>query len=742
MHFSLESSEEFSIFLAVEFFLRSILRWFGLDSTNPGPTGSSTEYEKIVERSFDLFLRLDDRLNVVEVRHDTVELLGLPRNRLIGKRLDQFLETKNYRELRAELKSESGTRRIEFSDHLIRSTESSIPVEMELIPIDRESFVLVGRDLRDEVELGDEILQRQEQFRQLVRNLETVFWMRDTDGNALYVSPQYEDIWERSLDDFQEDVNAFADAIIEEDLDRVRSAIPEMETGQYDMEYRIETPDGDRKWIHDRAFPIRNAEGEVYRIGGLAEEITAEKKLREKYRQIYHNVNDAIALFDPETIEIVDCNEPFAETLGYTRDQVLGMDFEDYSLTEAGYDRARASEIIDELANNDSSSQSFEWVGVGQDGERYIFEVNASLADIAGSERVLTISRDVSDRKRKQEKIEFQRELLEVILETSNEGVLAINEDREIIAYNERFQSLWDLPDHVLREKTDEEALELAREQVENPEEFYRNVQEAYQQPDERITNELHFRDGRIIKQYSRSMIYDGAYQGRVWYFQDVTEERETQEQLEASLAEKETLLQEIHHRVKNNMQVISSLINLQFQQHDDPAVRETVDDILNRIRSMAITHEMLYQSDDFAALDLESYLSQLTQHLFSTHSSEAPAVDYAMRIDDASITLEQAISCGLIVTELVTNSLQHGFSEDDSGRIEVEFNQSSKQSELVVRDNGRGLPESFDLGESDSLGLQLVDSLVHSDLEGEYDVVSERGVEVVVRFQLRSADG
>jgi two-component sensor histidine kinase len=204
----------------------------------------------------------------------------------------------------------------------------------------------------------------------------------------------------------------------------------------------------------------------------------------------------------------------------------------------------------------------------------------------------------------------------------------------------------------------------------------------------------------------------------------DITERKRTQGALRELLREKDSLLKEVHHRVKNNLQVISSLIRLQATQVNHPVAQAALRDMQNRIGSMALLHETLYQSESFARVDLAAYLRSLCTQLF--HSLVADPKSIQLQVDVASVDLDvnQAVPCGLLVNELVSNSLKHAFPQGGGGEIRVEFHpvDGGPAVRLRVADNGVGLPADFDLRQARSLGLQLVSDLV-GQLQGRLEI-------------------
>ena len=210
---------------------------------------------------------------------------------------------------------------------------------------------------------------------------------------------------------------------------------------------------------------------------------------------------------------------------------------------------------------------------------------------------------------------------------------------------------------------------------------------------------------------------------------------RQEEEKLRAELKEKEVMLKEIHHRVKNNLQVISSLLSIQSTILADPRDATYFQESRDRIRTMALVHEKLYQSDDIAAVDFGPYVDRLTANLFRSYTGSGGRASLYVDVKDIFLGPDHAIPCGLIVNELVTNALKYAFPEGRSGTITVTMRQSDDRYELTVSDNGVGMPANFNLEETESLGLQLVNMLAHQ-LDGTVTMDVSQGTRFTISFR------
>ncbi len=215
----------------------------------------------------------------------------------------------------------------------------------------------------------------------------------------------------------------------------------------------------------------------------------------------------------------------------------------------------------------------------------------------------------------------------------------------------------------------------------------------------------------------------------------DITEHKQAEEQIQASLLEKEVLLKEIYHRVKNNLQVISSLLNLQSEYIKDKDDLEIFQQSQMRIESMALIHQKLYQSQDLARIDFSEYIRDLVASLFSSYEVNTNVISLTVNVERVLLSLDAAIPCGLIITELVSNSLKYAFPKGRTGEIAIELQaENNNMLNLRVRDNGIGLPSEFDFKNTTSLGLQLVDALTNQ-LSGDIKINYTNGVEVKIAF-------
>jgi two-component sensor histidine kinase len=240
--------------------------------------------------------------------------------------------------------------------------------------------------------------------------------------------------------------------------------------------------------------------------------------------------------------------------------------------------------------------------------------------------------------------------------------------------------------------------------------------------------------DLKWIRTSGRPIFLNGRFLGVQGVMSDISDQKRIEDEIKATLKEKEAMMRELHHRVKNNLQIVSSLLRLQSRSIKNKSLKDTFEIAQNRIKSMALIHEVLYLSENLDRINFSDYIKRITHHLFSMFSRKAKKIQLDLDVGEFYLDIDKAIPCGLIINELVSNAFKHGFPDGKSGKIQVHLDHKLDRYTLVVKDTGVGFPEDVDMNNTGTLGMQLVNDLV-KQIEGAYQLQHNDGTSFKIVF-------
>ncbi|WP_414542779.1 PAS domain S-box protein [Nostoc sp. CCY0012] len=497
-------------------------------------------------------------------------------------------------------------------------------------------------------------------------------------------------------------------------------------------------PDGSLSEFLVYKFPIPGV-SEHKLVGGVAIDIT-ERKILERQLAHKQQLLDAFISSAPVGITVLDqqlryslINEALAEINGIPVAEHIGK-----TPWEIVPDLAPKQEQVfqhilttgEAVLDAEISGETPKLPGVMRTWLASYFPILSATTQLIG---VGIVVLEISDRKRAEQMLELQA----VITRNMAEGICLIRASDGIIVYaNPKFEQMFGY-----------ESGELVDQHVSivNYEDEHTTAQAAHQAIAAAInqwgevTYQIHNvkKDGTPFWCRATTSVFGHPEYGNVFVAiqQDITEQKQADEKIKASLKEKEVLLQEIHHRVKNNLGIVSGLLQMQCRRTQDVQATAILRDSQNRIASIALVHEKLYRSEELADIDFAQYIPDLTTHLFDSYNVSSQQIQLNIQVDDASLDIETAIPCGLIINELVSNALKYAFPDHRPGEIQVKFYQESeRQLTLIIRDNGIGLPPDFDSKKLNTLGLTLVQGLV-KQLRGNLEINCQQGTEFKITF-------
>lgn len=460
---------------------------------------------------------------------------------------------------------------------------------------------------------------------------------------------------------------------------------------------------------------------------------------------LMHSAPDVIYRLD-ESGNISFLSESISE-YGYIPDELMGKHFLNIVHPE---DRERAAYRINERRTGERSTKHYELRLLTKTNQAVPFEFNSNevkrdrvfmvsaegLYDpgkvhSSGYRGTLGIARDITERLVTEEALRESEEKFRTLFSESNDAVFLIDSDGFVLDANRKACAM------------------LGREQAEivnhpilnfHPETDRPAFSEVFdgiaRNGSARFETRMMVSDGTLIDvEVSAGLVngYSGYVQAIV---RDITDRKKAERLILESLEEKEVLMREIHHRVKNNLQVMSSLLSLQAEKVTDPLSAGIFREMISRIQSMGLIHTMLYQSELYSQVDFKEYIQRITGNLESLFISDGGRRTIAVDMESIHLHIDTAIPCGLVINELVSNALKHAFPDGRDGTILITMKRlPDDRIELRVKDNGIGIREDVDIRDTDSLGIMIVRLLVERQLSGCVDMRSGGGTEFVIIF-------
>jgi hypothetical protein len=597
----------------------------------------------------------------------------------------------------------------------------------------------------------------------------------DMEGTILYVSPSHKIVLGYDIDEML-GRNVF-EFLHPEDVERVTALVSRGGTlgqaGKTEMRFRHR--DGNYLWFESVGTPLLQADGSVN--GGVfsSRDITQRKSAEEELRAALDTLSmfveqnpAAIVAFDSQD-NVLEWNPAAERIFGWSRDEIIGRRC---PVTPPGKEN-EVQELLRRLTV-EKSFANVEAQRIRKDGT--FVDVSISAIDLPESKetaaRRVVMLTDISARKRGEERLARLRKCL-----LSFGPDPRANVNQLVALCGEQLQATFALFNCL------EDGMLCTLGQWHTPPDYVQRVK-----PEGHVCFDVIRDDGlrvRLVKNLpcmpygstdsnvkrydlktylgaqvsfggkpvgSLCVVYqvERAFSDDDLKFLEIVasaigveeERRKAEEQIQASLREKEVLLKEIHHRVKNNLQVISSLLNIQAKYVKDADAVRLFGESRNRVKSMALIHEHLYRSKNLAMIDMREYIRELTHQLFRSYGGSARGITLSMKIGEIALGIDRAIPCGIILTELVSNALKYAFPGGRTGSISITLNKNeSDEITLSVKDDGIGVPDGLEVGKSDSLGLTLV-KMLSDQIHGTLDIVRPAhqmpagvGAEFIVAF-------
>lgn len=562
------------------------------------------------------------------------------------------------------------------------------------------------------------------------------------DGVFKYVNPRLCQIFGYSKEEIELNLGPLDlthpedKAVVDKNLrDRLEGNVKSM---KYD--FRCVTKDGHT--IHVNVFGSKiTYMGKPAVIGTLVD-ITDSKLAYERYRasvesfeDLFDSISDALYIQDQEG-KFIEVNESAVALNGYNREFLIG-NTPDVLAAPGKVDLEETWDYFYKALHGEP--QHFEQWGIRKNGEVFPEEVILNPGSYFGEDVVIAISRDISQRYEAEEQVRKNEEMFRQLFQNAPIGIVLMDNRQDIRMVNKAFTEIFGYESEEI-EGLDIDKLIVPEDELDVAEAASGRIFEG---KTINVWGKRKRKDGGLVDVLIYGVpvtIEEGRTIAIFGIYVDISDRRDAEEKVKKSLKEKEVLLAEIHHRVKNNLAVITGLLELQGYNTTQEEAKEVLKESQMRVNSIALIHEKLYQNENLSEISFEIYMQELTEVISSSLQSANTDVEISFDVDPVHLTVNQAIPCGLILNELITNAFKHAFPRRKSGNIGIKFKaQNDKKVQLTVCDDGIGLPEKLTLDNPKTLGLTLIRTLSRQ-LNGEAEFVNHSdGAKFILVFELET---
>ncbi len=465
-----------------------------------------------------------------------------------------------------------------------------------------------------------------------------------------------------------------------------------------------------------------------------------------QYKLLLENANDLIVVIQDNNIEFVN-QKPLGD-LGYSIGEVNCKNIYDFIHVD---DREKIAEFQIKKARNEGLPDDLTFRIINKEGRLVFVKIVSITTAWDGKPARIVCFKNITDKKLNELTVKNSEHLLFSIINNLPDPTFVIDVNGKVYLWNKALEKISGVKSQDIVGKNDYEHAV--------PFNGYKGplLVDLMLKPDAEIEKEYEFFQragdiliaGRFLKSpeeknlhvwATSSLIYDMQWNiiGAVESFRDMTDIKNAEEKIKNSIKEKEILLKELHHRVRNNMQLINSLLDIQLQKIRDPESANLFNDSISRIEAIALIHNDLYGNTMFTDINFGEFIPKLIDNLSFMYKRQEITIE--IEAEDVHLGIDDAIPCGLILNELVSNCLKHAFTEGDEGVIQVKFyfDKQTRLCNLIVHDNGKGLMPDFDFTQNmQSFGLLIV-RLLSSQLEGTVCLNSENGTEFTLAFPIK----
>jgi len=736
-------------------------------------TKSKKAYEQLVEESpYGIFIHKEG--NVVYANKAAYEILQMNRECIETKKhsiydflLPQFFEESVLRRKTLQSGQDVPFIRVQIKD--CKNKIIDVETKSQLINYEGEKAIQTTiKNISAEVQLEKEKLRAQlaEQTNKLLE--QEISERKRTEEKLIEIQQYTKNIINSSLDmilatDNNDQINEVNKAAISifgykpeellgknpailyddsNDFNRVKAGLDE--NGYFSGEITNRAKSGKKFTTFLSASIIKNNKGERIGVMGVSRDITELKKAEtllkqseEKYRDLFENATDIIQSVNMKG-EFIYVNNSWVNTLGYSVEEAMKMNMFDIIAKE---EQEHCMNIFEAIGKGEIESIEIHTTFMSKKGKKIFVEGTTNLKSIDGKPvSTRSIFRNITETKSAERKAFENAARIRSIFENSSSLLMwTLDTNLKVTSFNRNFSETvnkyfgieinagLDFKPNLKRFMNGEHYLSTIKK--------YESAFCGIPQELEGTINTLF--DGVVwFETFLNPIVLEnGRIEEISCISHQITSKKEAEAEIIQSLKEKEVLLKEVHHRVKNNLQVISSILNLQSSYVRDEKILQILRESQNRIKSMSFIHESLYQNKTFSYINFSEYIVNLSKNLVHSYQLFGNQVEMKFKVGEVKLNIDQAIPCGLIVNELVSNALKYAFPDNQKGIINIEISEKGSKVTLRVEDSGKGLPKGFDFTNTETLGLQLVTTLIEQ-LDGKMKLESKKGAKYLITFE------
>lgn len=700
---------------------------------------SEAKFKALVENASDALFVHDFNGKIVDLNKKACESLGYEREELLTMNVIDIEDDQDLESARNAWMEIKRGKPYTIYGHQKRKDGTTFPVEINfaIVDIDGERLYMgLCRDITQRIRNEQELKDSEEKYHSIFDYSMDAIILSDLGKRITDVNPAAEKLFGYTKEEF---LNFKGGDILDNDEVDPETLIRDLKAKKfYKGELNLKNKNGAMFTAEVLSSIYRDSSGNekaVSQFRDITPRKIAEKRVKEsenRYRKVGKLISDFAfsCVHNKEGVYQVEwITDSFFNITGYNK---ADLDLHGcWLFTVHPDDEEIAFNQIETIKPGMKSVLNFRIISM--DGNTIWLENHLECVEDKGRWRLYGAAKDVTEIERAVSDLKLNEEKFKAIINNSSDLIRILDKDRKIMFDSPSSTRLLGYPEGSL---VGTDPLDIIH--PEDREQVRADLEAVFENRNPGTPSEFRIlmSDGNYlpVESIAQNMFDVPSVNGVVVTTHPIKERKKMENAIKASLNEKEILLKEIHHRVKNNMQIISSLLNLQKEYVDDFEAINVLQESQNRVKTMSIIHEKLYQSDDLTHINIKEYIEKLIKDLL--YSYAVSNVRQILDIKEIKMNIETALPCGLIISELVSNSLKYAYNrEDDDNELKLSLTTIGDKFELIISDNGVGLPPNFDYKNTESLGLQLVNNLVEQ-LDGEIELDKNNGTQFKIVFK------